>query len=141
MRPMTFINGVILGSSGALGCVLGIIVFFRWMLTRDASLDQNVVRSDLPLGDLLVYMCIFLAVGVLALAGFWGELRDKPWRGAADFALGVSVVAVLVYFFADPAARPRDFTLLGLAALLAAVLLTLARRTGLLPRWSRWLGE
>ncbi len=138
---MTFINGVILGSSGALGSVLGIILFFRWMLTRDASLDQNVVRSDLPLSDLLVYMCIFMALGALALAGFWGELRSKPWRGAADYALGVAVVAVLVYFFADPAKRPRDFALLGLAALVAAVLLNVARRAGLLARWSEWLGE
>jgi|GEM_PF-3033814 len=141
MRPLTFINGVILGSAGALGSVLAIIIFFRWVLTLDDTLNQTVVRSDLPLGDLLQYMVIFQGVTVVAFAGFWGELKLKPWRSVANFVLAVTVSGVLVYFFAEPETRLRDMAWLGAATVVAGVLLTLAVRVGLAARLSRWLGD
>ncbi len=139
MRPMTFINGVILGSSGALGCVLGLIVFFRWVLTQDSTLDQTVVLSSLPLGELLQDMVIFLSLAVLAGAGFAGELLRKPWRGGVDYLLMTAVVGVILFFFADAAARVRDLVLLGLIALVGAGALTALARFGLLQRIFTWL--
>ena len=139
MRPMTFINGVILGSSGALGCVLALIIFFRWVLTQDQTLDQTVVLSDLPLGQLVEYMLIFLALAGLAAAGFAGELFRKPWRGIADYLLMTAVVGVILFFFADAAARARDLVLLGLIALVGAAVLTALARFGLLQRIFTWL--
>ncbi|HEV7164922.1 MAG: hypothetical protein ACHQAU_05570 [Gammaproteobacteria bacterium] len=141
MRPMTFINGVIFGSTAALAVVLVIIIFFRWVLTLDTTLDQTVVLSDLPLGELLRDMVIFLALAALAGAGFLGELFHKPWRGAADYLLAVAVIAVIVFFFADPAARLRELVLLVLVAAAGAVLLTLLGRLGFLKQVSAWLGE
>lgn len=141
MRPMTFISGVIFGSTAALAVVLVIIIFFRWVLTLDTTLDQTVVLSDLPLGELLRDMVIFLALTALAGAGFLGELFQKPWRGAADYLLAVAVIAVIVFFFADPAARLRELVLLVLVAAAGAVLLTLLGRMGFLKRVSAWLGE
>jgi len=137
---LTFINGVILGSAGALGCVLGVIVFFRWVLTLDSTLDQTVVQGSLPLGELLRDMLIFLGVTLLSLVGFWGELKRRPWRGAADFVLSVTVLWVLIFFFADPARYLRDLALLGVGTAAAAVALVLAGRLGLIARLSRWLG-
>jgi ABC-type transport system involved in cytochrome c biogenesis permease subunit len=141
VRPLTFINGVILGSAGALGSVLGLIVFFRWVMTRDPSLDQTVVQGSLPIGELLRDMLIFLGLALLALAAFWGELRHKPWRGAADFVLCVTLLWVLIFFFADPARYLRDVALLGTGAAAGAVLLTVAGRLGLFARLERWLGD
>ena len=141
MRPMTFINGVILGSTGALGCVLGILIFFRWMLTQDHSLDQTVVLSDLPLDQLLHDMLLFMGLTVLAAAGFVGELLRKPWRGAADYLLAVAVVGVVIFFFAAPAARARELVFLALVALMGAALLTALVRLGLLKRVSTWLDD
>lgn len=141
MRPLTFITGVILGSAGALGSVLGLIVFFRWVMTRDATLDQTVVQSDLPLGEILRDMCIFMGLSLVALAAFLGELRQKSWRHPADFVLAVTLCGVLVWFFAAPETRLADLALLVLVAALGAVALTLAARLGLLARVTRWLGE
>ena len=141
MRPLTFINGVILGSSGALGSVLGLIVFFRWVMTRDPTLDQTVVQGSLPIGELLRDMLIFLGLALLALAAFWGELRRRPWRGPADFVLCVTLLWVLIFFFADPARYLREVALLGTGAAAGAVLLTVAGRLGLLERLGRWLGD
>ena len=141
MRPMTFINGVILGSSGALGCVLGLIIFFRWVLTQDQTLDQTVVLSSLPLDQLVEYMLIFLGLTALAGAGFAGELLRKPWRGVADYLLATALVGVILFFFADAAARLRDLVLLALIALVGAALLTLLARMGVLQRIFTWLED
>lgn len=141
MRPLTFINGVIFGSAAALGAVLAIIIFFRWVLTQDNTLDQTVVSSDLPLGELLRDMLIFMGLTALSGAAFLGELLRRPWRGAVDYLMAVALVAVIVFFFADPATRPRDMALLALTAALGAVLLTALGRMGFLQRISAWLGD
>jgi hypothetical protein len=141
MRPMTFINGVILGSSAALGAVLAIIIFFRWVLTQDATLDQNVVLSSLPLAELLRDMLLFLGLTALAGAAFLGELLRKPWRGAADYLMAVAVAGVVIFFFAEQDTRLGDLALLAVLALAGATLLTALGRMGLLKRVSEWLGD
>lgn len=141
MRPLTFINGVLLGSAGALASVLGVILFFRWTLTSDPTLNQTVVTSDLPLGELLRDMCIFTGLALLALAAFLGELRVRRWRLTADYLLAVALTGVVLFFFAEPTNRLRDFAVLALAALLAAVIYGIFSRLGWVARWSRWLGD
>lgn len=141
MRPMTFINGVILGSSGALGVVLAILIFFRWVLTLDHTLDQTVVLSSLPLDQLARDMLLFLALTALAGAAFVGELLQKPWRGAADYLLAVAVTGIVIFFFAAPELRARELVLLAMLALAGAALLTALARMGLLKRLSTWLGD
>lgn len=141
MRPMTFINGVIFGSSAALGVVLVLIIFFRWVLTQDATLDQNVVLSSLPLGELLRDALLFLALAALAGAGFLGELLRKPWRGVADYLLAVAVTGVIIFFFAEAQTRLPDLVCLAALALVGAALLTALARLGVLKRVTDWLGE
>jgi hypothetical protein len=141
MRPLTFINGVLLGSAGALASVLGVILFFRWILVQDATLDQTVVQSGLPLSELLRDMCIFTALSLAALAAFWGELKGRPWRLAADWLLALGLGAVMVWFFAEPAARLRDFGVLAAAGILGAVIYGIYSRLGWAARLARWLGD
>lgn len=141
MRPLTFINGVLLGSSGALASVLGVILFFRWTLTSDPSLNQTVVHSDLPLGELLRDLCIFTVLALLALAAFLGELRVRHWRLVADYLLAVTLVGVVLFFFAEPDARVRDLVLLAVAALAGVLLYGVARSLGWTARFATWLGD
>jgi Na+-transporting NADH:ubiquinone oxidoreductase subunit NqrB len=141
MRPMTFINGVLLGSTGALAGVLGVILFFRWVMVGDPTLDQTVVRSDLPLGDILRYMAAFGALAVLALTAFFAELRQKRWRLLADWLMSVALVGVIILFLGDPALHMRDFMLLAAAGIAGVLLFVVARRLGFLARMSRWLGD
>jgi Na+-transporting NADH:ubiquinone oxidoreductase subunit NqrB len=141
MRPMTFINGVLLGSTGALAGVLGVILFFRWVMVGDPTLDQTVVRSDLPLGDILRYMAAFGALAVLALTAFFAELRQKRWRLLADWLMSVALVGVIILFLGDPALHMRDFMLLAAAGIAGVLLFVVARRLGFLARMSHWLGD
>lgn len=141
MRPMTFINGVIFGSAGALGGVLVILIFFRWVLTQDHTLDQTVVLSSLPLHELVKDMLIFLGMAGVSGIAFAGELFRKPWRGALDYLQLVLLVGIILYFFADPATRGRDLVLLGLAAFAGAMMLTVLSRLGLLKRIAAWLDD
>jgi hypothetical protein len=138
---MTFINGVLLGSSGALAVVLGVILFFRWTMLGDPSLDQTVVQSDLPLGELLRDMAIFGALALLALAAFLGELRARRWRLLADWLMSVALVAVVIFFLGNPAARLGDFTVLAAVAVLGAIIYGIFSRTSWAARLASWLGD
>jgi hypothetical protein len=138
---MTFINGVLLGSSGALAVVLGVIVFFRWTMLGDPTLDQTVVQSDLPLGELLRDMAIFGALALLALAAFLGELRARRWRLLADWLMSVVLVGVVIFFLGDPAARLGDFTVLAAVAILGAITYGIFSRTSWAARLASWLGD
>ncbi len=141
MRPMTFINGVLLGSSGALAVVLGLILFFRWLMVGDPTLDQGVVTSELPLGEIMRDMVIFGGLALLSLAAFLGELRLKRWRLIADWLMVVTLVGVILFFFAEPGALLRDFTLLALAGILVAVIYGIFSRSGWGARLTHWLED
>lgn len=141
MRPMTFINGVILGSAAALAGVLGVILIFRLALISDHSLDQVVVRSDLPLGELLHDMLIFAALTLFSGLAFWGQLMQKRWRWLTECALAVAVAAVLIYFLASAENRVRDFWFLGVITVLGASVAALAWYSGLLSRLWSWLED
>ncbi|HEY3645455.1 MAG TPA: hypothetical protein VGM16_08965 [Gammaproteobacteria bacterium] len=141
MRPMTFVNGVLLGSAGALASVLGVILLFRWTMVGDASLDQTVVQGELPFGTLVQYMCIFTALALVALAAFWGELRSTRWRLAADWFLLLALVAAVLYFFANPALRLRDFAVLALLGAAGVAIYGIFSRLGWTARLAHWLGD
>lgn len=138
---MTFVNGVLLGSAGALASVLGVILFFRWVMVGDATLDQTVVQSDLPLGALVRDMCIFTVLALLALVAFWGELRDRRWRLAADWLLSLALAGVILWFFAEPGLRLRDFTVLAALGCAGVLIYGIFSRLGWVARLSRWLGD
>ena len=139
MRPLTFITGVIFGSAAALGSVLGLVLFFRWDMTLDASLDQTVVQTDLPLAALVLDMLIFLGLAALAGLALWGDLRRKAWRGRAAYLMGVALTGVCIFFLADAALRLRELAYLALLAVWLALSYTLARRLGLVRIMQGWL--
>ena len=140
MRPLIFINGVIFGSAAALGAVLSLVIFFRWAMTLDHSLDQTVVSSDLPLDQLLQYVGVFLGFAVLAGVNFCTGLKRRPTRWFWQYLSAVTLVALVVFFLADPENRVRELVWLALFGLLTALLLLAAAYMGLLRWLRRWLG-
>jgi hypothetical protein len=138
---MTFINGVLLGSSTALTVALGFILLFRWTMVGDPTLDQTVVQSDLPLGEILRDMFIFGVLASFALAAFVGELRVKRWRLLADWLMSVTLVGVIIFFLGAPAARTRDLTVLAVVAILSAIVYGIFSRTSWATRLASWLGD
>ena len=136
MRPLTFINGVVFGSAAALGLVLLLVIFFRWVMTLDSTLDQTVVSSDLPLDQLRVYVGVFLGFAALAGVNFWTELRQRPTRWLWQYLTTVALLAVIIFFLAEREARGRELVMLALVAVAAGAALLGAWRLGLL-RWMR----
>jgi hypothetical protein len=118
-----------------------VILFFRWVMVGDPSLNQTVVQSDLPLGELTRDMCIFMGLALLALAAFWGELKTRRWRLAADWFMTLALVAVVLFFFAEPGARLRDFVLLALAGVFGVIIYGIFSRLGWAARFARWLED
>lgn len=141
MRPLTFINGVILGSTTALGGVCGVILFFRYVLMRDPSLDQAVVQSALPLGELGRNTLMFSVLAVLAGVAFWSQVTLRSWRWLAEIALVLGLAAVVTWLVAAPENRDRDLAVLGVIALVILALGVAGWRTGLFRLVSTWLGD
>ena len=140
MRPLTFINGVIFGSAAALGAVLSLVIFFRWAMTLDHSLDQTVVSSDLPLDQLLLYVAVFLGFAVLAGVSFWTGLRRRPTRWFWQYLSVLTLVAIVVFFLASRENRAHELVWVALSGLLGALLLLAAGYAGFLRQIQRWLG-
>jgi len=139
MRPLSFINGVIFGSTAALGGVSGVILFFRYVLSLDSSLDQTAIRSALPLGELGRDTLIFSVLAVLAGVAFWSQVVGRRWRWLAEFALALAIVAVAIWFLAAPANRELDLVVLALCALAALAVGAAGWYTRVFRRFSAWL--
>ncbi|MBU6420666.1 MAG: hypothetical protein KGL98_05880 [Gammaproteobacteria bacterium] len=141
MRPLTFVNGVILGSTTALGGVSGVILFFRYVLMRDSSLDQAVVQSALPLSELGRNTLMFSGLAVLAGVAFWGQVAQRLWRWLAEIALVLGLAAVVIWLVAEPGNRDRDLVALGVIAFVVLALGVAGWRTGFFKLVSAWLGD
>jgi hypothetical protein len=55
--------------------------------------------------------------------------------------MAVALVGVILFFLADPRTLLRDFTLLALAGILAAVIYGIFSRTGWAARLTHWLED
>lgn len=141
MRPLTFLNGVILGSTAALGGVSGVILLFRYLLTRDGSLDQTVVQSALPLGELGRDALMFSVLALISGFAFWGQVKDRRWRWIAEVALILGLSAVATWFLAVPGNRARDLIALGSGGLVVLGIGVTCWYTGLFRRISAWLED
>lgn len=139
MRPLTFLNGVIFGSATALGGGSAVILLLRFVLGRDASLNQTVVQSALPIGELGRDAALFSAVAVLAGLAFWGQVATRRWRWMAELVLAVALSAAAVWFLAVPGDRARDLITLALAAIAVFTLGVAGWRTGFFRRIFAWL--
>lgn len=138
MRPVAFINGVIFGSAVAISGVLGVLLFFRFVLNLDGSLDQSVVRSGLPVAELLHYILIFSVLSVLAGTAFWGQLAQRSWRWVAEYILLVALAAVALNFLATTENRGRDLAVLAGVAAMGVLLWLGGWYSGLIRRIGAW---
>lgn len=100
-----------------------------------------MVRSGLPLWELLCYALSFSAVAMLAGVAFWAQVVAKPWRWFAEYALLVTISAVIISLFSEIGRRSHELVFLGIAALGVLVLWLVAANSGLFRRVGRWLSR
>lgn len=94
MRPLVFLNGVLLGTCASIAFGLGVVMLLFAMLGQS---EPQVASEWSSLGRSAL---IFLVMTALCAISFIGQLRRTPWRWAALSIMGLGVAATLFYYFA-----------------------------------------
>lgn len=91
MRPITVLNGIVMGSCGSI--LIGIsvtLVIFLVLGPENPSLQRE-------LGPLSLYAAIFAGLTALSAWAFVGQLLMKRWRWWAQAALLSGLVGATLY--------------------------------------------
>lgn len=92
MRPLAVLNGIILGSCFAIALGL-LVVSFLYALNA----HHDYIRNDIP--ALLGHFGIFLALTLIAGAGFWALVRERWWVWYSQAALWAALAATVVHYW------------------------------------------
>ena len=91
MRPITVLNGIIMGSCMSIFIGIGVtLVIFLFLAPENPSLQRE-------LGPLSVYAAIFAVLSVIAAWAFIGQLLLKGWRWWAQTVLLAAGAAAVFY--------------------------------------------
>src|SRR5690606_34858596 len=91
MRPITVLNGIIMGSCGSIFIGIAVtLVIFLVLSPDNPSLQREM-------GPLSVYAGIFAGLTVLSVVSFMGHLRMKAWRWWAQLALLLAGAGAVYY--------------------------------------------
>lgn len=91
MRPITVLNGIIMGSCGSifLGTAVTLVIFL--------FLGTGEPRLQRELGTLTVYAGMFAVLTALSTWAFVGHLLLKRWRWWAQGVLLAGIAAAVFY--------------------------------------------
>jgi hypothetical protein len=92
MRPITVLNGILLGTTGSIAISLAVVVFIFLVLEGEAP------RLNEEIGPLTRITGLFTLMAIAAAASFYGHLIQAPWRWWAQSAALVILTGV-GYFF------------------------------------------
>jgi len=81
VRPLTVLNGIVLGSAAATTFGLGATLIVFLILSGETPR----FREEMPL--LAGYLAIFVGLTAVAAISFIGQARETPWRRWAQAAL------------------------------------------------------
>lgn len=91
MRPITVLNGIIMGSCGSIFIGIAVtLVIFLVLSPDNPSLQREM-------GPLSVYAGIFAGLTVLSVVSFLGHLRMKAWRWWAQLVLLLAGAGAVYY--------------------------------------------
>ena len=93
MRPMTMLNGILLGTVGAIAVGTAVTLLIVSILAADSDRLQGEWRP------LLVTTVVFIALTAICAAAFVGHLRARPWRWYAQLGVIFAVSAVIALFW------------------------------------------
>lgn len=92
MRPLTIVNGILMGTFVAIGIGLAVVSFlFFWHGDTYTQLQAEQQPLAVSTG------MFTLGAGVSVLA-FWGQLKNTWWRWWAEVALVTVIAAIAAYF-------------------------------------------
>lgn len=94
MTPLTFITGVLLGTSASI-CFGLVVVLLLFTL-----LGTETPQVGSEIGPLAVSATIFLLMTAVCAASFVALLHRHRWRWPAQGVMWASLVAVVTYYLA-----------------------------------------
>ena len=94
MRPLAVVNGMLLGSLGAIFLSLAVVVLIFVLLAA----ENPYLREELP--TLVINTAGFGALAAISAIAFVGQLKLSPWRWYAEAALVMGLLGMAFYFLA-----------------------------------------
>lgn len=96
MRPSVALLGFVMGSSAAITfALLGVAIVFGLLRT-----DHPELSGELP--RLLVNLGMFSALTAIAVASFYGQIRERGWRRVAVAVLLLALAGVAWFHWPQP---------------------------------------
>lgn len=93
MRPMTMLNGILLGTAAAIAVGSAVTLLIVSLLAGDSERLQGEWRP------LLVTTVLFVLLTAVCAAAFIGHLRERAWRWAAQAGVLLALAAVVAFFW------------------------------------------
>lgn len=91
MRPITVLNGIIMGSCGSIFLGLAVtLVIFQFLGSEEPRLRRE-------LGPLSIYAAMFAVLTAVSAWAFLGQLLMKPWRWWAQGILLAGLAGAVFY--------------------------------------------
>lgn len=93
MRPMTMLNGFLLGTAVAIAISTAVTLLIVSLLAGENSRLQGEWRP------LLATTALFTVLSGVCAAAFVGHLRERPWRWYAQGAVLLTLAALFALFW------------------------------------------
>jgi O-antigen ligase len=93
MRPMTMLNGILLGTAVAIAIGTAVTLLIVSLLAGESQRLQGEWRP------LLVTTVLFTVLSGVCAAAFVGHLRERTWRWVAQLGVLFSLVAIVAFFW------------------------------------------
>lgn len=93
MRPLGFLTGIVLGSAASISLVL----FMVAAVLAFAAVGGAAIGTEFP--ALLASAGLFGALAAAAAAAFAGQLRERPWRHAAQALMWLLLAGIAWYYW------------------------------------------
>jgi hypothetical protein len=93
MRPMTMLNGFLLGTSVAIAIGTAVTLLIVTLLVGESSRLEGEWRP------LLLTTVLFTALSGVCAAAFVGHLREHAWRWSAQLGVVLALAATVAFFW------------------------------------------
>jgi hypothetical protein len=92
MRPSVALLGFLLGSSGAICFGLVGVAFIFWLLAPEHPELRTEIRP------LIGHLARFTALTAVSAAGFYGLIKERPWRRWSVAVLALTLGGVVLSY-------------------------------------------